>query len=470
MAGISVCTCASRVSLLRRLPEMRRIRQFFVRGQAMSSTFSSRRILIADDQHMMATAVERMIQVYFKCSTVVVHSGDDALRVLAAEPFDVFVTDMLMPGLNGLALVRAVRRDHPGVDVLITTAHPESFPYLDSIAAGAADYIVRPHTPEELQAKVLRLLEQRAERERDLEERNRLMAALRAGGIQTVDAVAEGRYQQLFEMSNTPMLILGDDFTVETANAAFARLVAREPADLVKLPLFGLVGDSDVERLRTGLAFIAKAGHGTLSDIMMLRGDATPCAVDLSVAFIRGTAGPAIYLTCRDVTEQRAIEDGLLAMAHRDELTGLCNQRSFMTRVENVVERAAREGAGLSLLCIDIDNFKQCNDTFGHQAGDRLLRLVGRLIQKHSRTGVDEGFRIGGDEFAVVLWKADASAGKKVAARLSADLCADGTHGATLSIGIAQFEPGMTAATWREAADKALYLAKSRGKNTICVA
>src|SRR5690606_8688919 len=118
---------------------------------------------------------------------------------------------------------------------------------------------------------------------------------------------------------------------------------------------------------------------------------------------------------------------------------------TFERNVASSVRRAAADGVPLSLVMIDLDNFKRCNDTHGHQAGDELLRSLGALIQHSIRTATDEGFRIGGDEFAVLMHGADVETAAVVAERLRREFAGGEVHGTTLSIGVAQWNPRWTA-------------------------
>ena len=132
---------------------------------------------------------------------------------------------------------------------------------------------------------------------------------------------------------------------------------------------------------------------------------------------------------------------------------------------------AAEKGAPLALFMIDLDNFKQCNDTHGHQIGDLLLKNVGEVIKHSIRiTAYDEGFRCGGDEFAVLLHDFCEGGTAVVANRMQEAFRAIERYGTSMSIGVAEFKPGMASRQLIEAADKALYEAKGQGKDTTAYA
>ncbi len=159
--------------------------------------------------------------------------------------------------------------------------------------------------------------------------------------------------------------------------------------------------------------------------------------------------------------------------ASRDPLTDLHNVRYFQNRLEEEVERAARTGAPLSLLMMDIDYLKHVNDTYGHLAGDELLREMGRVLMAEVRV-IDTVARYGGEEFSVILPETGVDAARLVAERLRTRIEEMRHHSlpesVTVSIGIATYpDDAMSASEIVQRADLALYASKHRGRNrTTC--
>jgi len=112
--------------------------------------------------------------------------------------------------------------------------------------------------------------------------------------------------------------------------------------------------------------------------------------------------GDGVAITARDITAQKASEDALRELALVDELTGVYNRRGFLTAAEREWHRAARERHAAMLVYIDLNGFKQINDTHGHAEGDRALRAVGDVLRAAFRGGDVVG-RLGGDEFAILV-------------------------------------------------------------------
>lgn len=167
------------------------------------------------------------------------------------------------------------------------------------------------------------------------------------------------------------------------------------------------------------------------------------------------------------IAYQAAVADSL-----RDPLTGLGNHRAFQEELERQVEASQRYDVPLSLAIVDLDEFKQINDTDGHAAGDRTLSGFGQLLATSVRRS-DRGFRIGGDEFAVLLPHTDAEGARIVLRRLLATSLApplriDGMQAISFSAGISALpEPATNRAQLYAQADTALYAAKRAGRTDV---
>jgi diguanylate cyclase (GGDEF)-like protein len=112
--------------------------------------------------------------------------------------------------------------------------------------------------------------------------------------------------------------------------------------------------------------------------------------------------GDGLAITARDITTQKASEDSLRALAHLDDLTGVANRRGFLAAAERECQRAIREHRSALLAYIDVNDFKEINDTHGHAEGDEALRSIGKVLRAAFR-GADVIGRLGGDEFAVLV-------------------------------------------------------------------
>jgi diguanylate cyclase (GGDEF)-like protein len=160
-------------------------------------------------------------------------------------------------------------------------------------------------------------------------------------------------------------------------------------------------------------------------------------------------------------------------MAMTDELTGMPNRRAFFIRGGEEMKRARRYHSPLSLIMLDIDGFKNINDTYGHDAGDLMLQCVARTLQEGIRE-IDTGARLGGEEFAILLPNTDAADAVKLAERLRLAVeegrCTlqKNTMSVTVSVGVAAYNKEMVDLdAILHNADVAMYQAKSRGRNRV---
>jgi diguanylate cyclase (GGDEF)-like protein len=170
-----------------------------------------------------------------------------------------------------------------------------------------------------------------------------------------------------------------------------------------------------------------------------------------------------------DITERKQMEAELTRRANHDSLTGLPNRSFFYAELQQAIKRAPRQGQ-LAVLYFDIDHFKRINDTWGHDAGDEVIRIFGRRVRATLREA-DFVARLGGDEFVVIVeglaLRADAAqvAEKLVAAMQAPFPVGERGHAVSTSIGIAFLEEGMAADQLIKAADDAMYEAKRAGRN-----
>ncbi|MBV5339115.1 MAG: GGDEF domain-containing protein [Deltaproteobacteria bacterium] len=162
-------------------------------------------------------------------------------------------------------------------------------------------------------------------------------------------------------------------------------------------------------------------------------------------------------------------------MAHTDPLTGINNRGYFMDLLGVELERAGRYGRLFSILMLDLDHFKSVNDTYGHAAGDQVLRSLAAVFQAAGLRKSDFIGRIGGEEFALVLPETDIRIAAEVAERLRVTLEKTAVQHnneviyVTVSIGISRFRVGDTQETLLQRADEAMYMAKEKGRNVVCL-
>jgi diguanylate cyclase (GGDEF)-like protein/hemerythrin-like metal-binding protein/PAS domain S-box-containing protein len=180
----------------------------------------------------------------------------------------------------------------------------------------------------------------------------------------------------------------------------------------------------------------------------------------------------------RDITERKRAEaelrhelESLELLAGTDVLTNAWNRRHFLEAVEGEMHRANRYGHALSLVLLDLDHFKRINDTFGHAAGDRVLRELADRVRVAIRLS-DSLTRWGGEEFIVLMPNTGLSSALVLAERIREDIASqvfEGVGPVTASFGLAEYLPSSSLETWLERVDQAMYRAKSDGRNKVVV-
>jgi len=280
----------------------------------------------------------------------------------------------------------------------------------------------------------------------------------------------EARFQSLVQNATDVIILVDINGVVTFASPSARQVFGLEPSQLEGKPFLGNVTEAD--RAKIALMILGGAStEATPSVEFGLRTWDGDIEVEASCTnLLRDADVGGLVFTVRDVTERKNFERQLAHQAFNDETTGLANRPLFRDRVEHAIARTRDAGSPLSVLFLDIDDFKTVNDTLGHGAGDELLRIVGGRIANESRA-IDTTARLGGDEFAILIEDGGYLAASHLAERLLAVIPApielDGRQlSVTASIGLAEAERGSetTTDTLLRKADVAMYAAKSGGK------
>jgi len=257
----------------------------------------------------------------------VANDGLKAISLLEQSPATIVITDIMMPNMDGIELIKNIRKTWPDTDIMAMTGYIRDFTYTDVITAGACDFVQKPFRLDEMEAKLNRII------------------------------------------------------------------------------------------------------------------------------------------------RERGFRNKLKRLSARDCLTDLFNRRMFDELLEKETERASRQQYPLFLIMIDLDNFKRLNDCFGHREGDRVLKILARVLTASTRRNVDTVFRYGGDEFTVIVPQADSGQVRRIAERIRYNYLKENTGQTCLSLGIAQFR---NTGDLRhdinrliQEADEAMYAAKESGGNAV---
>ncbi|RSZ56275.1 PAS domain S-box protein [Massilia atriviolacea] len=276
---------------------------------------------------------------------------------------------------------------------------------------------------------------------------------------------------------NLPALIsyLDTDLRYRFANAMYKQWYGVDPAAMVGKTVAEIFpahfrGKRE-QQLRRCLE-----GHTVQLELEVTHAGETRILQSVYIPHLRDGAVLGAYLLSTDVTAARRHEANLKTLAHTDTLTGLPNRRSYEAELEAALGRSARNRAGMALAFLDLDRFKQINDTLGHAGGDEVLREFARRLLRTVRK-TDTVSRLAGDEFTIIL---EAVRSPEECARIGAKIVeamrplvsvGEMARQVSASIGIAWTDSaGMDARALSQQADAALYQAKEAGRNQFWVA
>ncbi len=451
------------------------------------------RILVVDDSRYYRELATDVL-----CSRAEVEGcadAQEALEALAREPADLVLSDLSMPGLSGLELLQLVRRQYPGTDFVLMTAHASVDSAVEALRMGAADYLQKP-----VRAADLILVAERTMARRGLLAENRR--------LQDELSVFEACKTLTSCLEPEDVFAVGLDLVVQAmgARAGFC-LYARsslpgsdgfhargidEAAEaplrdlLVRGKRLALEGEDGPTRHADGpfvdaLREARVPVHEAL--VVPVRGDDTEtglfCIVDAEQPFSDdAVTRAAIVASFASVALQNAERyHRARERAFVDDVTDLYNARYLLEATDREVRRAERYGSALSVLFLDLDRFKLVNDRHGHLVGSGALRQLAQVLLQCVRT-VDTVARYGGDEFTVILVDTEEEVALTIAERIRHTVEAtpfEASDGVTLqvtcSIGVAAYPAhGCSREELLDAADKAMYRAKSNGRNRVCSA
>jgi predicted signal transduction protein with EAL and GGDEF domain/DNA-binding response OmpR family regulator len=444
---------------------------------AESTALRQPRILLVDDDevNLLLTGVALRERGF----TVREASGGRvALAMLADWSPDVLVLDAVMPGLDGFRTC-AVLRDLPGFEllpVLMLTGLDDEVSIARAFDAGATDFFVKSHHWSLLAGRLRYLLRTADIQAELLRSRAKLARAQDLARMGSFD----WRPGRGLLLEREALRVVGRGLGAPLSVAQMMRLL--------------------VPRARRAMAPMLRdvLRHSTVFDR-----DLTICLPDGRERILHVEAEPEFddqgglcgYTgILQDVTERRLIEDKIRHLANFDALTGLPNRRQLIWRAERALEQAQRLGHRCALLLIDLDRFKNINDTLGHGQGDELLCEISRRLRTcvhhcdqiadpcldtamlRSHRALEAVGRLGGDEFVALLPEVDSEFGavlvgeRILAAMREPVLLAGREYFVTASVGVGVFpRDGLSVVDLLRNADVAMYAAKAAGRNALQV-
>jgi diguanylate cyclase (GGDEF)-like protein/PAS domain S-box-containing protein len=291
---------------------------------------------------------------------------------------------------------------------------------------------------------------------------------------ETALEASEARFRVLTDSSIDLVSVMDATGLLQYQSAALRPLLGFDPVDTVGKNVFDLIHRDDVEGVRAAFRRIVEGQQSTEPIEMRLqhRDGSWRTFESLGTNCLGNPHIHGVVFNSRDVTDRKVIQQRIQHLAYHDNLTGLPNRGLLQDRLARSIARAERSGRKVAVLFIDLDNFKNINDTLGHDVGDELLRQVSRRLSECVRLE-DTIARQGGDEFIVLLDSLDDGRSASVVAQkilnsLRLPLSLGGTEQhVSGSVGIAVFpEDGRDPQTLMKNADTAMFHGKGLGKNT----
>jgi len=279
--------------------------------------------------------------------------------------------------------------------------------------------------------------------------------------------------QAIVDTVREPLIVMDGELKILAASRNFYKIFMVSPEATVGHKLYELGnGQWDIAPLRQILIEVLEKQEnieGYEVDHIFPKIGHKVMLLNARKIFFKSQNTKMILLALEDITERKKAQAEIKRLAMTDSLTGLANRNQFNERFQQSISLARREGKHLAIMVLDLDNFKQVNDTFGHPTGDALLVKVAEILQKHCRE-TDVVGRLGGDEFVIlVVHYEDDTNVKSIAERIIADLQSPifimgNEIRIGISIGISIFSHDDGKELIRKA-DLALYEAKKRGRN-----
>jgi two-component system cell cycle response regulator len=448
------------------------------------------RVLVVDDILSNVKLLEaRLTAEYFEVLTA--NSGREALEIIARERIDVVLLDVMMPGMDGFEVCRRIKRNEATthIPVVMVTALDQPSDKVHGLEAGADDFLTKPVDDIALVTRVKNLARLKVLSDEMLM-RASTTQQMGMANATPIDWQAAGEGGQVLIVDDHPRSAqrIADTLrhqhtvTIEADPQAALLKLAEEPFDVLVVSLS--MANSDGLRLCSQVRSVERTRHLPIlivvepsDDARLLRG------LDMGVNdyVVRPIERHELMARVKTQVKRKRHADLLKArleesveMAITDGLTGLHNRRYMEGHLRTLVAQSQQSGRALSMLVADIDFFKSVNDTYGHAAGDNVLKEFAQRFRRNTR-GIDLACRLGGEEFVIIMPDTDLARAIQVGERLRATIAAEPFHigpGQTLdvtaSVGVSTLESrDDTPEALFQRADNALYAAKRRGRNQV---
>ncbi len=345
------------------------------------------RILVVDDELVGRIYIEKAL-ISEGYEVITAENGRQALEMTEAQSPDMIVMDVMMPVMDGYMTCRAIRRQENllHVPILMLTGLDDIESVENSFDAGATDFVVKPVNLPIFKQRVRYGLKAREADLKLYQQQQRQAHAHKVAKLGYWDWDIENDFLYWSDEVYELLSVSPEDF--ESNRAA---LIARTSAD-------------DLEKIRHATSQALKYGMPYSVEHQVIRPDGQFQMVYEHAELIKNESGKVIRMMgiVQDITERHLAQQKIQYQAYYDELTGLPNRTLFGDRLNHALKLPGRNDSEVAVLIIDLDRFKNINDSLGHEVGDGFLKEVAESLKKTTRT-TDTMARLGGDEFALII-------------------------------------------------------------------
>jgi diguanylate cyclase (GGDEF)-like protein/PAS domain S-box-containing protein len=419
------------------------------------------RILYMEDDAGLARLLQKHLgRMGYRVDLAV--DGEQGLALVREHGYQAVLLDYSMPALSGTSVLAALVELDPLLPVVMVTGNGDERVAVEAMKLGARDYLVKDLDMRYLERLPI-ILEKLLLGRKLARERERTLVAIRE---------SEERYRKLVELSPDGIVICCDS-RIEFANPAALHLLGAGQAEqLLGAMILGFVHPDSVDLFEAQLELIQHSGANVpWLEERFIRLDYAELDVEVSGVPFSYRGAPAVQIIFRDVTARTEAKQLLQRLAYYDQLTRLPNRALFFDRLTVQLAQAQRYRFSFALLYLDLDGFKQVNDTLGHDQGDRLLRQVAGRLEGCLRSS-DTVSRIGGDEFVILMARIKSPADAELVATKIVNVLREPFYldgeccriGGSVGIGLYPDDAGGADALLSKA-DSAMYQAKQAGGN-----
>jgi two-component system cell cycle response regulator len=466
------------------------------------------KVLIAEDDRISSMVLKKNLQ-KLGHEVYAASNGEEAWEYFQRNPVRLIITDWMMPLMDGLELCKKVRAHSSEYTyVILLTAKDRQEDRVAGLNNGADDFMIKPLDILDFEARLqvaTRILHMQEELQGYVKMQAKMRDELESQNVQLVEAMtflegANHRFSELFMGLPIACYTYDSEGRVHDWNRACEKLYGIQAEQVFEKHVWEIMGHSeDNARIKEQIEQVFAGQRAEGMEIREVRPDGQVRHVLRNTFPLHGQNGDILGAISAnmDITERKELEDKLeqqlsvarslnaklnrqrqeLAKANAqlaqlvvtDGLTGLKNHRHFQEQLQNCFSFSRRHGFPFSVVMLDVDLFKSFNDTYGHPAGDEVLREVATLMQKQVRSH-DVVARYGGEEFAILLLATDHEKSCEVAERLRQAIANSLwlRRQVTASFGVSTYtNEKESGSQLLEEADKALYRSKETGRNKV---